>query len=190
MLDPLTGPAWAALALLAVAGAPKVLDPRDTAVAVSALLPRLPRPRLLVRGLGLVETVLAAAALLTGHPVLLALAAASYLGFTWFVLTARRASTPLASCGCFGGVDTPPTLLHAVVTALLAALLGAAAVAGALGAPALSADGLLALTADLGAWTVVGQAALATYLLYLVLAVLPTLGVAPRTSAPVLPEVS
>ena len=44
----------------------------------------------------------------------------SYLAFTAFVITARLKGGVLASCGCFGKADTPPTWLHAAVTAGLA----------------------------------------------------------------------
>jgi hypothetical protein len=58
--------------------------------------------------------------------------AVSYLAFTCFVLVARAAGGSLATCGCFGSPDTPPTLTHALVTLALAA----ASFAVALAAPA------------------------------------------------------
>ena len=68
----------------------------------------------------------------------------------------------LASCGCFGRADTPPTRTHAVVTAGLAlvALVVRPPAPGALTVPLLVATAAVAVTA------------------YLVLAVLPLLGAA------------
>jgi hypothetical protein len=83
--------------------------------------------------------------------------AASYAGFTLFVLQALRTGSPLASCGCFGKTDTPPTRLHAIVTGVLSVLALIAA-----GNP----------TAELGLGLLVVTSVLA-YLTYLVLAVLP-----------------
>ena len=51
------------------------------------------------------------------RPVPALLVAASYAAFTAFVLLARSRGGVLASCGCFGRADTPPTTTHVVVTA-------------------------------------------------------------------------
>ena len=43
------------------------------------------------------------------------LVALSYLAFTVFVVVARARRLPIGSCGCFGKVDTPPSLVHVVL---------------------------------------------------------------------------
>ena len=62
----------------------------------------------------------------------------SYLVFFAVVVSARWRGGPLATCGCFGRPDTPPTGLHLVLDLTLAA----AAAAVAFGAPAQNTLGL------------------------------------------------
>ncbi len=180
-MDALSGPVWAAFALLAIAGAPKVLDPFDTLRAVRATAPRLRIRHHWIRAFGALETVLGVLGLLTGHRVLLALAALSYLGFTAFVVVALRRSTPLSSCGCFGKADTPPTWLHVALTGLLALLCGSLAVTAAPVSGWATAAGVVpALATDSGPALLTGVfAATICVLLYLALAVLPTVGARP-----------
>ncbi len=160
----LTGPFLAAALLLVMAGLSKVADPAPLvragrSVGVPVLGPT-------VRVLAGVEVVLGAAAVLTGSRVAAALVSLSYAGFTAFVLLARRRGGVLASCGCFGRVDTPPTRTHVAVTAALA-LVAAVVVVRPVGD--LQAD--VALLSATAAVTVV---------LYLVLALLPGLTEATR----------
>jgi hypothetical protein len=77
-----------------------------------------------VRAGAAAEAVLGLVAVVHPSRAVAAAVALSYLGFTLFVLRALRSGSPLASCGCFGKSDTPPTPGHAVVTALLAAAAG------------------------------------------------------------------
>jgi hypothetical protein len=174
----LSGPFWAASALLVLAGVAKVRDPLPLVRALlSAGLPgRAPRLAAPVRVAAAAEAALGLWALLAGGRLAALLVALSYAGFTGFVLLARARGGVLASCGCFGRTDTPPTLTHAVVTgaAALAAVSVAAAPIGPLpavlaaspasGVPLLAATGAVAVTA------------------YVVLAVLP-LSAASRTRA-------
>ena len=44
-----------------------------------------------------------------------ALVAVSYLAFAGFVIVALRSGAPISSCGCFGKVDTPPSVVHVVL---------------------------------------------------------------------------
>ena len=119
------GPFLIAALLLAAAGAAKVMDPTTTVGALRKL--GLPTPAAAVRVGGAVEVVLAVGAVLTGAPVLAALVAVSYLLFTAFVLVALGRGLPIGSCGCFGKVDTPPSVLHVVVDlAAVAAAIGVA----------------------------------------------------------------
>jgi hypothetical protein len=122
-----------AAVLLLAAGATKVLDPSRTAGALRAVgWPSAPG---LVRAGAAVEVALGASTLVVGGPVLAALVAASYLGFAWFVMTALQAGTPLATCGCIGQADTPPSPRHVAVDAVLAI--------GALGAAVATAPALV-----------------------------------------------
>lgn len=111
-----------AVGLLVVAGAAKSARPGDTARALAELsrrggrrgVPmRLLRPG--VRLLAGLEGALGVAALVVPDRTLAALVAASYLVFAGFVLYARARGGVLATCGCFGSPDTPPTVLHALV---------------------------------------------------------------------------
>jgi hypothetical protein len=119
--------------VLLVAGAAKVADPTRTAGALRAL--GWPSSRGLVRAGAAAELLVGAGALVVGGPVLAGLVAVSYLAFALFVAAALTSGTPIGSCGCLGRADTPPTALHVVVDAVLAA--------GALVAAATSADPLL-----------------------------------------------
>ncbi|MDP3712140.1 MAG: hypothetical protein Q8R60_06615 [Mycobacteriales bacterium] len=166
-MDVLVGPYLAAALLLVLAGAQKVLDPKPLVRALKSV--GAPVPGSAVRLAAAAETALGIAALITvttatgttatagtlGAAVAAGVAL-SYAGFTAFVLLALAKGGVLASCGCFGKADTPPTRTHAAVTGALA--LSAALAAGAqqaLSVALVSSTAALAVTA------------------YLVLAVLP-----------------
>ncbi|MGB8651843.1 MAG: MauE/DoxX family redox-associated membrane protein [Mycobacteriales bacterium] len=156
----LAGVFYAAAALLVLAGAQKAADPQPLVRALRSVA--VPVPRLVVRLLAAAEAALGLAALLTGSRWSSAALATSYAVFTGFVLLARAKGGVLASCGCFGKRDLPPTRTHAAVTAVLAVALGVTAAGAAPGALPLD----LALLVPTAA--VVACA-------YLVLAVLPLL---------------
>lgn len=117
-----------ACGLLAFAGTAKAIRPQDTARALSGLrrdgtskgLAMAPMA-MVIRGLAGAEAALGVAGLVFPHRVLAALVALSYVGFAAFVLYARAQGGVLATCGCFGSPDTPPTVLHSVVDLALAA---------------------------------------------------------------------
>jgi hypothetical protein len=113
----LLGPYLIGCALLAVAGAAKAARPGDTARALHELVPAvaLVPATVAVRAGAIVECALGVAALALPRPPLAGAVALSYLVFAGFVLLARRRGGPLATCGCFGAPDTPPTILHVVV---------------------------------------------------------------------------
>ncbi len=115
-MDVLAGPFIAAAALLVVSGAAKAFSPGDTARALREL--GLPTGPTAVRALGTAEVLSGVAAVVwVGRPTA-ALVALWYAGFAAVVLLALRSDKPLATCGCFGGADTPPTVAHlALVTA-------------------------------------------------------------------------
>lgn len=121
----LTVPALAAAALLAVAGAQKLLDPSMTVGALRAL--RLPSSPTLVRAGSALELGIGVGALSAGGAVLWGLVSLSYLAFAAFVAAALRAGTMIGSCGCFGREDTPPHRTHVLLNVVLAALAGATA---------------------------------------------------------------
>lgn len=131
MVPALTGPVLVAAVLLLLAAPGKWRRPDDTVRALRAV--RLPAGRLAVRGLALGELALAGAAVLAPSRPVLVLLAVTYLGFGAFVLLAMRTGTAVASCGCFGRPETPPSRVHLVV--VLAAALAAGSAAGTGSAP-------------------------------------------------------
>ena len=73
------------------------------------------------------------------------LVAASYVGcFVLFVIGALRAGKPLSSCGCFGKVDTPPSIVHVAIDLVAAAVAIGVAVASDAALPDVLADQPLA----------------------------------------------
>lgn len=167
----LAGPFYAAAILLVVAGAQKVADPKPLVRALKTL--RLPLPGPVVRLGAVAELGIGLLALLHGGVVSAAALAASYALFTGVVLLGLRRGGVLASCGCFGKRDLPPTRTHALVTGSVA--VGALYVVTATPGPLHRADALLPLAFSTLALVVVG---------YLVLAVLPLLTLrAPARSA-------
>jgi hypothetical protein len=167
------GPLFAAAVLLILAAVPKIGYPDDTARALRTS--GLPGNETLVRGLAVAELAIGAYALLIGDRVGAVLVAASYLGFSAFVLLARSRKGVVSSCGCFGKSDTPPTIAHVVVTMLLAGGAAAAAIA-----PVGSVFGLADEPAQAVALLLLTGVCVA--LAYLALAVLPTVVVAPENS--------
>jgi len=153
--------------LLSLSGGAKLADPAPTSGALAAA--GLPSATVWARLLGGLEVVIAAVALTAGGAVGGAAVAVIYGAFAGFVLVALRRDLPIQSCGCFGKVDTPPSMLH-VVADVVAACSGVwVAVTGTGGlAAALEGQPLLGLPylALLG----IGVAAL-----YLILAELPRL---------------
>jgi len=152
-----SAPYLAGALLLVAAGGAKTLDPLSLVRALrsAGLHVRAPVLARWVRVLAAVEALLGVVAIVHSTRVVALLVALSYAGFTAFVLRALRSGSPLASCGCFGKTDTPPTIGHVVVTALLA---GAALLVG-------SGSSL-----DLA---IVAVSAVLAYVTYLALAVLP-----------------
>lgn len=124
----LVGPALVAAAMLAFAGAQKLVDP-DMAVGAMRSL-RLPSSRLLVRVGSAVELLIGVGAITLGGPLLWGAVAVSYVAFAAFVAAALRSGTMIGSCGCFGREETPPHWSHLVLNVALA--LAAAGSAAAL----------------------------------------------------------
>ncbi|KQX66048.1 MauE/DoxX family redox-associated membrane protein [Angustibacter sp. Root456] len=160
------GPFLAAAALLVLAGLPKLGDPSSLVLALRSV--GLPSPPGLGRLLAAAEVVVGGGALLAPGRVSGALVAAAYLVFTAFVALALSRGGVLASCGCFGRPDTPPTRSHLAVTAMLAA----SGVAMAWAPP--DSVWSTAVRQPVTFATLIGFAALVAALAYLALAVLPT----------------
>jgi hypothetical protein len=158
-MEAATAPYLAGGLLLVAAGAAKVVEPLSLVRALRAAGLRLRAPLLArwVRGLAALEAVIGVVAVLHPTRPVAALVALSYAGFTAFVLRALRSGSPLASCGCFGKTDTPPTPGHAAMTAVVAV----AAVLVATGSAAPLDLPLAVISVDLA------------YVTYVALAVLP-----------------
>ena len=168
-VDATAGPALAAAGLLAVGALGKVADPTDAAGAVRSV--GLPASGLAVRLGALAELVIAAAAVVAGGGVAWGLVAASYAGFTAFVVLALARDGAIASCGCLGRRPTPPTVAHVIATVVLGA--------GAAGAAVTGSGGLATWPwSELSTWLVLGFAAITGWLAWIVVTALPGLQVA------------
>lgn len=130
----LAGPLFIACIVLAAGGAAKAVRPLPTRRALYAM--GWPSAGPLVRLLGIIELVAAVVAAVVGGLAPL-LVGALYVGFAGFVVLAMRDGS-VASCGCFGSADTPPSSTHVVLN------LAAAAVAFA----SVGTDGLTTVLAD------------------------------------------
>lgn len=127
----LIGLYFMACALLIGAGLAKGVRPRDTARALAGTVTlRFTTMVAVVRAGAMLEVLVGAVALAVPRTVPATLVAVSYVLFAGFVLYARATGGALASCGCFGTPDTPATVLHAVVNAVLAASAIAVAASG------------------------------------------------------------
>jgi len=169
-MDALAGPYLASAALLVAAGGAKLIDPLPLVRALRSA--RLPAPRHVVRVVAAVEVAIGAAAVLLGSRGAAVAVTVSYAAFTAFVLVARHRGGVLASCGCFGKTDTPPTTTHVVVTGALAVVAAAVAVR-----PLGTLGDLLAGQPGAGLPLLAAAAAVAVTA-YLVLALLPLVQVA------------
>jgi hypothetical protein len=171
----LAGPEAVVSGLLLFGGAFKAARPGDTARALRAL--GLPASASLVRLGGVAEIAIAAGALATAARPFAGLMAASYVGFLVFVVAAFRRETPLSSCGCFGKVDTPPTLIHVCVNLVAAGV----AVAATITPP----PGFASVVAVQPGWGIpfVLLVALGVYLTFLALTALPRVLAAPTGAA-------
>jgi hypothetical protein len=111
--------------VLFAAGTVKLLRPLPAVRALQAI--GLPATPTLVRAGAAMEVVLAMLSAGSTSPVGPAGVTLAYLGFTVFVVVARRRGTAVRSCGCFGKADTPPSMIHIALDMLFAT--GAALVA-------------------------------------------------------------
>jgi hypothetical protein len=112
----------AACLLLVVSGAAKLRNPRPAAAALRAL--GVPAATLVVPVAAVVELAAGVAGIAAPRTALFA--GALYVVFACLV-GAQLARGSTASCGCLGSADTPPSPLHLVIDAALAATAFAAA---------------------------------------------------------------
>ncbi|HUR23357.1 MAG TPA: MauE/DoxX family redox-associated membrane protein [Acidimicrobiales bacterium] len=119
-MNALGGPAIASAILLAIGGASKVMRPANTSHALRGL--GLPAAPVGVRLLAIAEIGVAVGALAWGGRYAWMLVGGAYLGFAGFVVLAMSRGGAVSSCGCFGAPDTPPTLVHVLVTVSASAL--------------------------------------------------------------------
>jgi hypothetical protein len=158
---------FASAALLVVSGAGKLVDTRPTTGALRAA--GLPNGGFVVRGLGLSEIAIGLGNLLWASTLLAWGQAALYGAFALFVVWALSRNIAIASCGCFGKPDTPPTWLHVFINTTAAAGAIYQAVIGPKNLGAVLADQALAGVPYLG------FLGLGAYCLYLLLGELPLL---------------
>jgi hypothetical protein len=123
-----TVPYGIAVVLLLAAGIAKIREPRDTAGALARS--GLAVPGTVVRVGAAFEGGLALAALAAGTRTAAAVVALSYVAFTIFVVQALVRRLPVGSCGCFGRVETPPSVVHVLVNLGCAAAAVGVAIAG------------------------------------------------------------
>jgi methylamine utilization protein MauE len=123
MADVLTAPVAVAALVLAVAGVAKLRAPAPAAAALREL--GLPAGRPLIRVFAVFEIALGGWALASpGGP-----AAAAVAGcYAVFALLALLLARHRAACGCFGEAEFPASRLQALISAVLGAACGAAAV--------------------------------------------------------------
>jgi hypothetical protein len=154
-------------ALLLVSGGAKLADPAPTSGAL--------RIAGLVSGSGVVYT-LAVAEIATGAISLLAggtvagwAMAVLYGGFGWFVAFALHRRIPISSCGCFGKVDTQPSVVHL--------FLNGAGLAGGVWAALSHSPSLISVLDDqpVAGLPYLAFVAAGTYAAYLLLTALPVL---------------
>ncbi len=123
-----------ACALLVGAGVAKAVRPAGTARALAELMPmRFATMVAAVRFGAVLEALVGLVALVVPRSAPAALVALSFTFFGGVVLYARTRGGALASCGCFGTLDTPATGLHVVIDIALAVSAVVVAVSGTSG---------------------------------------------------------
>lgn len=158
----LAAPFFAAALLLPVAAIPKLVDPMPLVKALRSV--GIPVSGAIGRLFALSQIVIFLAVLaFPGRASALALCCI-YAGFSAFVWTALHRGGVVASCGCFGKADTPPTRSHLAGTVLLAGVAGLGAIRPA----------WVAVTAEPGALMAIGAGtALIAFLAWQLFSILP-----------------
>ena len=154
-----------AAALLVISGGSKLIDPAPTRGALAAA--DLPSGAWTAPLLGVVEIAAGVSGTVLGGWASVAVGLV-YLGFTGFVAVALIRRLPVQSCGCFGRPDTPPTWGHMAFNVASATVAGAVAAAGLVPIDVLAGQPLAAVP-------YLGFVALGVWVVYLLLAELPTI---------------
>lgn len=170
---PLTAaPLWVFAALMVVAGAAKVVTPSPTMGAITASGFTVGRRHIQV--LGITEVAVGVYTIIGGDVAGATAMLVFYVGFTLFVVNALVRDLPVASCGCFGQEDTPPTWIHVAIT-----LLGAGTGIAALISPPGPVDTIVGFNTD--SLMLIALTGVAFFFAYMSLTALPkTLGTASR----------
>jgi hypothetical protein len=126
--DPASAPFAVAGALLAVAGMAKLRAPAPGARALRAT--RLPGGVFAVRSFGVLESAAGVLALARPDPAVAIAGAGLYLAFAALVGYWLWGPLRPDSCGCLGGYDAPPDVVHLAVNLLAAGTMLAGAVTG------------------------------------------------------------
>lgn len=119
MGDVMAAPYFLAAALLVLSGVAKVRRPGPASRALAAA--GLPSGWGTVRVLGTAEFAVGALAVALPNPPVAMALAAFYGAFALFVGYVLAARIPAASCGCAGGREAPPSILHVVLDLFAAA---------------------------------------------------------------------
>jgi uncharacterized protein YjeT (DUF2065 family) len=167
------GPFFAISLIIVLSGALKLVAPSVAEEALATL--GLPVPAQLVRLIGVAEMALGVAAIVVAGWELAVAVAFAYFCFAVVAETLRRTSDKVASCGCFGSADTPPSLVHTGVNI--------ASIFVAVLAIVWPVDDIVSVLKDqpLGGLVFVVFVALVTYLVFLVFTALPKLFAPPAT---------
>ena len=151
LFDLVSAPFLIAAGLLVVAGCAKVREPYGASRVFEALGIRVGLP--VVRLLGVAEVALGIAAFVSGERLISVALALTFGLLAAISLWLLVGPADVPSCGCLGSLETPPSVLHVLLSALGAAAAGLAALADpiridtylgslpALGAPFLVAVG-------------------------------------------------
>jgi hypothetical protein len=100
--------------VVVISGVSKVAAPTAFRITLNSL--GLPAGSAVARVCGIAEVAVGGAALWFGGRVGSLVVAGLYAIFCTVVVAARRSG--VASCGCFGSVEAPPSMLHVIVNAL------------------------------------------------------------------------
>tara|TARA_B100000686_G_C16792440_1_gene979726 strand:+ start:212 stop:724 length:513 start_codon:yes stop_codon:yes gene_type:complete len=96
--------------VLVISGVAKFFSPKPTKSALSTL--GLPSSLSIVKALGLTEITLGVSGVVVGGRYIPMAVGALFAFFIVFIIFAIR-HDGLTTCGCFGAMNEPPTLLHA-----------------------------------------------------------------------------
>ena len=125
--DLVSAPFWIAAALLVVAGGAKIHAPHAARRVLEAL--GLPASVASVRLIGAGEVALGLTAFVWADRWTAVVVALAYVVFAAVGLWVLVGRVDIASCGCLGALDTPPSALHVVLSLFAAVAAGLAAAA-------------------------------------------------------------